>query len=99
MSTKDIRNESSSSSTNALRRGIVRAGRMDAVEIEEKPRNESSARWQPRAGAFIERETGGRHGRIRAEARRRRFIANAIVISSTVAVLAMAAVFNMLLSR
>jgi hypothetical protein len=69
------------------------------MQTQNTSTNESRGSWQPRAGAFVERQTGGRHEQIRAQARRRRLIANAIVISSTVAVLAMAAVFNMLLSR
>lgn len=68
------------------------------MQTEKAPQGEVEA-WRPQAGASISRHTGGRHGEIRHAARRRRFIANAIVVSSTVAVLAMAAVFNVLLSR
>jgi hypothetical protein len=58
-----------------------------------------AARWRPRAGAFIDRQTGGRHQSIRARARQRRLVANAMVLSSSVAVLALAAVFYQLLTR
>jgi hypothetical protein len=70
------------------------------VQVQERPGGESEgARWRPRAGAFIDRQTGGRHESIRARAKRRRLVANAIVVSTSVAVLALAAVFHQLLTR
>jgi hypothetical protein len=66
------------------------------MDTERVPKVEP---WRPRPGELIARQTGGRYERIRAQAKRRRFVANAIVVSSTVAVLALAAVFNLLLSR
>lgn len=55
--------------------------------------------WRPRAGAFVERHTGGRYETIRAKAKRRRLVANAIVVSSTAAVLLLAVLFHALLTR
>jgi hypothetical protein len=52
-----------------------------------------------RAGAAGARHVGGRYESIRVKAKRRRLVANAIVLSTTVAVLAMAAAFYLLLSR
>ena len=52
-----------------------------------------------RAGEFVRLHTGGRYEELSAQARRRRMIANAVVIGSTAAVLAMAVLFNALLSR
>ena len=69
------------------------------MRTREPTKSESPTRWQPRAGAFIERQTGGRHQTIRAQAKRRRLIANAVVVSSTVAVLALTGAFYLLLSR
>jgi hypothetical protein len=50
----------------------------------------------PRVG---NRHAFGRYEELRADAKRRRLVANAIVVASTIAVLALAAVFNLLLSR
>ena len=59
--------------------------------------NEGSSR--PRGGTIVARPAGGRYESIRAQAKRRRFVANAIVVSTTGAVLARAAVFDILLAR
>jgi hypothetical protein len=45
------------------------------------------------------RRRGGRWNSIRAQARRRRLAANAMMIATTVAVVGLAALFNQLLSR
>jgi hypothetical protein len=50
----------------------------------------------PRVGG---RHAFGRYEELKLDAKRRRFIANATVVASTIAVLALAAVFNLLLSR
>jgi hypothetical protein len=55
--------------------------------------------WKPPVGERVRRHAGARYESLKAEARRRRLVANAIVVGSTAAVLALAAVFNALLSR
>jgi len=52
-----------------------------------------------KASAGGARHVGGRYESIRVKAKRRRLVANAIVLSTTAAVLAMAAAFYLLLSR
>jgi hypothetical protein len=81
-------------------RGMVRAGNRDDVQAERTSGTEGrGTQWRPRAGAFIERQTGGRHQSIRARAKQRRLVANMMVVSTSVAVLALAAVFYQLLTR
>lgn len=59
---------------------------------------ERGTRLLPGFGAPPRRQ-GGRWESIRAKAKRRRRLANAVVIGTTVAVVALAALFNLVLSR
>lgn len=67
------------------------------METERTPNSEASSK--PSLGPLVARHTGGSYKEIRAKAKRRRLIANAIVVGSTAAVLVLAAVFNAFLSR
>lgn len=53
----------------------------------------------PSLGGPVRRRRGGRWKSIQAEARRRRLVANALVVGTTGAVLALAALFNHVLSH
>jgi len=67
--------------------------------IMESQHIPSAASSKPLAGELVRPYRGTRYENIKADARRRRLMANAVVVGSTAAVLALAVVFNALLSR
>jgi hypothetical protein len=68
------------------------------MDTQHISRGERGAPLLPGFGAPPRRQ-GGRWENIRAKAKRRRRLANAVVIGTTAAVVALAALFNLVLSR
>jgi hypothetical protein len=94
-----MRNEGVSRSTAADLR-YCRARSKTDVDTQGLPGSERDERWRPATlSPIVPRRHGGRWKSIRAEARRRRLVANALVLGTTGAVVALAALFNHLLSR
>lgn len=69
------------------------------MDMQEVRSQESRKELPPGAGVVLPRRRGGRWRSMRAEARRRRLTANAVVLGTTGAVIALAALFNHVLSR
>jgi hypothetical protein len=61
------------------------------MDTQHLPGKEPAGPMMPPLGAPVARRRGGRWKSMRAEARRRRFVANAIVVGTTGAVVALAA--------
>ena len=73
------------------------------MDTQRTPDNETNQPVEPLVrqsnARTSSRRRGGRWNTIRAEAKRRRLRANALVLGTTVAVVALAALFNLLLTR
>ena len=81
-----------------LKTALSSGGDNFGMDTQQVSRDERSTRLLQGFGASRRRQ-GGRWESIRAKAKRRRLLANAVVIGTTAAVVALAALFNLLLSR